>query len=263
MLANGEARGISRDDGTLLASSLVLPYGEATGSGFAWISMVLVLPEHRRRGLASRLLSRALAELKQRGLTPILDATPAGRTVYAREGFHDTWSFKRYRREPRQSRVRHSQRPHPALSPGHANAIRPIAPADWPSIIELDRPAFGADRELLLRALAERLPQVALVADAGDRIDGYVLGRDGLEASQLGPLLARDVGIARRLLDAALGHLPGPIYIDVADRQQTLRSWLDAAGFDFQRPFTRMVHGGRVAPGDATNIVAVAGPELG
>lgn len=258
MLANGRAWGISQDDGTLLASTVVLPHGEAMGEGFAWISMVLVLPEHRRRGLASRLLRRAIAELAHRGLTPILDATPAGRAVYVQEGFHDTWGFKRYRRDPRQS-----SQSQPWESPGPAHAIRQIARADWPSIVALDSPAFGANREHLLRALAERLPEAALVADTEGRIDGYLLGRDGRDACQLGPLLARDIDTARRLLDTALAHLPGPLYIDVADRHQALRPWLDAAGFEFQRPFTRMVHGGRVAPGDAATVVAVAGPELG
>src|SRR5947199_394367 len=42
MLAIGYGWGISLADGTLIASTLVLPYG-----AFAWISMVLVLPEHR------------------------------------------------------------------------------------------------------------------------------------------------------------------------------------------------------------------------
>ncbi|MEJ7669264.1 MAG: GNAT family N-acetyltransferase [Casimicrobiaceae bacterium] len=254
MLANGQAWGISQEDGTLVASTVVLPYGEATCEGFAWISMVLVPPEHRRRGLASRLLRLALAELAHRGLTPILDATPAGRAVYVREGFHDTWGFKRYRRAPRQS----SQSP-----PVPVPAIRPIARADWPSIMALDSPAFGANREHPLRDLAERLPEAALVAGAEGRIEGYLLGRDGREACQLGPLVARDLGIARRLLDAALPHLPGALYIDVADRFSALRSWLDAAGFTVQRPFTRMVHGGKVAPGDAATVVAVAGPEFG
>jgi len=264
MLANGQAWGISQDDGTLLASTVVLPYSVTADDGFAWISMVLVLPEHRRRGFASRLLRRAIAELAHRRLTPILDATPAGRAVYLRDGFHDTWGFKRYRREPGQSpaSVRSlPSRPWESLRP--VPAIRSIARADWPSIVALDSRAFGASREHLLRALAERLPEAALVAETEGRIEGCLLGRDGLKACQLGPLTACDADTASRLLDTALAQLPGPLYIDVTDRFSALRSWLDAAGFAVQRPFTRMVHGGGVAPGDAAAVVAVAGPEFG
>ena len=78
MLDIGHGWGITAPDGTLVASTLVLPYG----ADFAWISMVLVLPQHRRQGHASRLLRAAIGELRERGLTPVLDATPAGRAVY-------------------------------------------------------------------------------------------------------------------------------------------------------------------------------------
>jgi len=88
----GGGWGITAADGTLAASTLVLPYG----SEFAWISMVLVLPEHRRHGHATRLLRAAIDELQGRGLTPVLDATPAGREVYLQEGLRDTWGFQRY-----------------------------------------------------------------------------------------------------------------------------------------------------------------------
>ena len=91
MLEIGHGWGLSLADGTLAASTLVLPF-----ETFAWVSMVLVLPAHRRKGYATRLLRLALADLEARGLTPVLDATPAGREVYRLEGFRDTWGFKRY-----------------------------------------------------------------------------------------------------------------------------------------------------------------------
>jgi len=91
MLKIGRGWGVVRADGTLAASTLVLPYGN-----FAWVSMVLVLPGERRKGHATRLLRTALDDLKRARLTPILDATPAGRTVYVQEGFHDTWGFRRF-----------------------------------------------------------------------------------------------------------------------------------------------------------------------
>ena len=45
------------------------------------VSVVLVLPDQRRRGFASQLLRTAIAYLQERGLTPLLDATPAGHEV--------------------------------------------------------------------------------------------------------------------------------------------------------------------------------------
>jgi len=234
MLGMGEGWGLAAVDGTLVASTLVLPYG-----CFAWISMVLVAPGHRRRGHATRLLHSALEHLEARGLTAVLDATPAGREVYRREGFRDAWGFKRY-----------------VLNPGKsaASAGRPLRESDWPWILELDRAAFGADREPLLRSLAQRLPAAARVVER----QGFILGRDGREAPQLGPLVAHSAQAARALLETALARAAGPLYLDLADHAALARP-----GFAAQRPFTRMVHGAMPAPGDRAKVFLVAGPELG
>jgi len=254
MLEIGRGWGLTLADGTLAASTLVLPYG-----GFAWVSMVLVLPEQRRRGFAARLLRTALADLRAAGFTPVLDATPAGRAVYVREGFHDSWGFKRY------------QLATGAASPhaGSAGGVRPLAADDWPQLLALDAQAFGASRERLLRALATRLPSAALVCASAGRLRGFLLGREGHEACQLGPLVVDSdagndgAGTAQALLDAALAKRPAPLYLDVADHAAPLVAWLEARGFALQRPFTRMVFGGGTAPGDASKVILVAGPELG
>ena len=115
----------------------------------------------------------------------------------------------------------------------------------------------------LLRSLAQRLPAAARVAEQGGRVRGFVLGRDGREAGQIGPLLADDDAIALGLLADTLQALDGPVYIDLLDRRRALLPWLEQQGFAFQRPFTRMVYGRVGAPGDPASIVLAAGPELG
>ncbi len=251
MLEIGRGWGLTRADATLVASTLVLPYG-----AFAWVSMVLVLPAQRRRGHAARLLRTAIADLQAARLTPVLDATPAGRAVYLREGFHDSWGFKRY------------QLATGAVSPlaGRVASVRPLAQGDWPQILALDAQAFGASRERLLRALAMRLPAAALVLERGGSIRGYLLGREGHEACQLGPLVVEaDDGarVAQALLESALDRLSAPLVLDATDHAAPLVAWLEARGFARQRPFTRMVFGGGEAPGDASKVMLVAGPELG
>jgi GNAT superfamily N-acetyltransferase len=232
MLEIGGGWGLSAGE-TLIATTLVLPYGS-----FAWISMVLVLPAQRRRGHASQLLRKALADLKVRCLTPILDATPAGREVYRHEGFHDTWTFKRFQ----------------LAAGGSFKKQKTWAVPDF----SMDAEAFGADRSALLRALEGRLPQCALGAPGG-----FVLGREGREAHQVGPLVARDEDTALALLEAALAAAPRPVYVDAVDHAPRMQAWLVERGFVFQRPFTRMVHGGGNAPGNEKLVYLVAGPELG
>ena len=242
MLEMGRGWGVSLADGTLVASTLVLPYG----SDFAWVSMVLVLPEHRRMGYATHLLRVALKDLENRGLTAVLDATPAGREVYHHEGFQDRWGFSRLATK--------------SISPAPADgSVRALRDSDWTWILELDALAFGASRERVLRDLARRLPQAALVSEG----QGFLLGREGREARQVGPLVARDEQTAKKLLSHALRAVEPPTYLDVVARAPALREWLEARGFLFQRPFTRMVRGAAPAPGNEKLVFLVAGPELG
>jgi GNAT superfamily N-acetyltransferase len=254
MLALGQGWGIDAPDAggrlELAASVMVLPYGDR----FAWTSMVLVLPEHRRRGFAQRLLRHALAYLQTQGRHAVLDATPAGHAVYVQEGFADTWGFARCRREAGDVLTTR-----PA-----GRATRPLVDADWPAIDALDRMAFGASRLPLLRRLAQRLPLAARVLECDGQLRGVVLGRDGREALHIGPLLAWDVDAAPLLLHDALRPLAAqPVYIDLLDRRCDLLPWLQQQGFAFQRPFSRMVQGSTQAPGDPAAIVLAAGPELG
>lgn len=254
MLQFGRGWGIDAPDGQgriqLAASVVVLPYGEQ----FAWTSMVLVLPEFRRRGFAQTLLRHALVYLAAQGRAAVLDATPAGHAVYVQEGFADTWGFARYRREPGV----------PLQGPAAGPATRPLVERDWPAIDALDRVAFGASRLPLLRRLAQRLPQAARVLEQEGRLRGYVLGRDGREAQQIGPLLADAPDVAQRLLHDALQPLLGEaVYVDLLDRHTAALNGLQPQGFVFQRPFMRMVHGTDAAPGDPAPIVLAAGPELG
>ena len=248
MLGFGRGYGLTLGDGTLAATTITLPYGDR----FAWVAMVLVLPQHRRKGYATQLLRRALADLEKGGRTPILDATPSGREVYAQEGFRADWGLKRF----------FLSTPKPQ-APADTKGIRLLEPRAWARIGELDLQAFGADRMRVLKDLAARLPQAALVCERAGEIAGFILGRDGREARQLGPLVARDPEAASALLAAGLASVRTPVYVDLVDREAELSAWLEERGFAFQRPFTRMVHGADRAPGNASLVYCPAGPELG
>jgi GNAT superfamily N-acetyltransferase len=263
LLAAGRGRGLSRADGTVVASTVALPYGAADGTGraFAWIGMVLVLPTCRGQGLASHLMREVLEWLATERLVPVLDATPAGYPVYRRQGFVDAWSLARHVREAGPSG--------PFAAPPAGLRIVPLDDTHWPQVQALDAPAFGGDRLALLRALARRAPALARVAVAGETVRGVVLGRPGRTAMQIGPLVAPQAEIGIALLDAALAAAPGRVFADAPDAQGAMRDALDARGFRLQRPFTRLVHPGDAptadvqAPGDPATLRLIAGPELG
>src|SRR5436305_3073461 len=91
-LTRGTVFGV-RDGDRLIATAALLPYA----SNNAWISMVLVTQNWRRRGLATKLLDACLEAAAKQGLTTWLDATPAGATVYGPLGFKPTLELRRLR----------------------------------------------------------------------------------------------------------------------------------------------------------------------
>src|SRR4051794_956434 len=69
-LSKGIVFGV-RDRAQLVATAALLPYS----SGNAWISMVLVKANWRRRGIATKLVDACLDAATRLGLTAWLDAT--------------------------------------------------------------------------------------------------------------------------------------------------------------------------------------------
>jgi GNAT superfamily N-acetyltransferase len=250
-LAHGRVYALVTRDGRIVATTATLPYG----GRFAWISMVLVAGEYRRRGLATRLMRRAMDELAAAGLVPALDATPDGRAVYRRLGFSDSWGFARLIRRERQGA--------PALAAPAGVTIRAVTDADWPALCAYDSTAFGAARGAVLAGLRGRLPSAELVAERAGRIAGFILGRDGMLAGHLCPLIADDDALACALIARALDAIDGPLFIDFADDKTAVRSFLETRGFAAVRPFTRMLYGARARFDDPARTFAVVGPEFG
>ena len=89
-----------------MASGGAVRYGDA----LAWICMILVDPERRGHGLGTRIfdevLARCEAEVRAGRLRCVgLDATPAGRGIYAQRGFVEAGSLVRMRAEPAAARA--------------------------------------------------------------------------------------------------------------------------------------------------------------
>ena len=136
-LTAGEVFGVRDNDGFLIASAALLPYA----SGNAWISMVLVTANRRRRGLATRLVDACLAAAARQGLTTWLDATPAGAAVYGPLGFAPTLQLRRLRLK--------------AIST-KAEAPPSLSRCDIGEFITRDGSAMGFDRGALLGELSGR-----------------------------------------------------------------------------------------------------------
>lgn len=250
MLTNGPGLGLTDTNGKLVASAVALPYG-----GFGWVCMVLVAPDWRRKGLATTLMNGVIELLQADGIVPGLDATPDGREVYRQIGFLDVYGLERLIAEHADIAV-----PTP-----EGTELRQLSEDDMDAVAAFDAPIFAGDRAALLRHLRSREPARATGAWENGKLTGYVLARDGRTWTQIGPVIAANSQTAMALVAAAAQRGAGPdgILIDAMDYQDDMVSWLKAGGFEFQRPYIRMLHGTDQPLDRKEYVFSPAGPELG
>ena len=234
-------------DGRVVGTTTTTTYGE----DLAWIGMVLVDPDHRGQGIATKLMNVALNYLKEKVRTVKLDATPLGKPVYEKFGFQiesfvERWigngSSGRRDTEPRVN----------------------MDAVDFRDLVALDRRAFGADRSQLLEKLtAEASVSPVLVRAANGGLSGYALARNGTKAAYVGPAITEDPLQVETLLVQVLSELSDEyVYVDVNTANGAGANVLSARGFVKERDLLRMStrsSGSKTSP----LVFAIAGPEIG
>jgi GNAT superfamily N-acetyltransferase len=241
LLERGAVFGMHDGEGRVIATAALLPSPPVT-----WISMVLVTPSWRRRGLANALMRRCIDAARARHLEPWLDATPAGAAVYRPMGFAETGL--------RLARLRRTSSSAGAQQQQSASAAR------LQKLLDADRRAMGFDRGDLIRQFASRAGSA--VYETGGAIG---LVRTGRKARQIGPVYSNSedeaIALVERIVDEELASL----VIDLSVAQSDTHKFLLARGFVFERPFSRMRFG-EGAPrtaDDSAELIAIAGPEFG
>ncbi|MFT4588059.1 MAG: ribosomal protein S18 acetylase RimI-like enzyme [Candidatus Binatia bacterium] len=239
-------------DGCFIAEWNGQPAGTATTTTYsndlAWIGMVIVHPDMRRRGIGNALLEHCIEHLQQNGARCIkLDATPLGKPVYDQLGFKDEWSLARWEAA---GLAPDSERPPPAS-------------ADIAQLENYDAESFAVNRARMLHALAAQ-SQTIIHASAANDIDGYGMLRPGRNASYLGPIVADDLAAGRIIVHSLLSLSGGRrVFWDIPDRNTAAVDLAKQLGFTQQRVLTRMYLGENSKPGIPDNIWALAAPEIG
>ncbi|HVX77340.1 MAG TPA: GNAT family N-acetyltransferase [Bradyrhizobium sp.] len=236
-LTQGIVFGVRDKDGRLIATAALLPYT----SNQAWISMVLVTANWRRRGIATRLVDACLDAATKLGLTSWLDATPAGASVYGPLGFVPDLQLRRLRHEP--------NRPEQTTTG--------LVTCDLAAFVTLDARAIGFDRSALLNELAGR---------AGSRLvsngKAAAMVRDGRSVRHIGPLFADDAQSALALVGEIVRDDARAVLIDAIASRREFLDGLTGSGWTIERPFQRMRFG-RATTQSKDIAFAVAGPEYG
>ncbi len=221
------------------------------GSDLAWIGMVLVHPEFRRRGIARALMQHTMGWLSESGVaTTRLDATDMGRPLYKELGFSDEEAIERWERTAADCPAPKTQSragPLEALEEGLA---------------ALDCRAFGYDRSALIQDLVSDETVVGVQSAAG-----FAMGRPGSRAWFVGPCVACSATAAEALLSDLLAQPDREhAYWDLLPANAAATRLASGFGFRPVRRLVRMVHtasGGAASQFPPGQVFATAGFEFG
>ncbi len=241
-------------DGCFVAREGGRPVGMVTTTRYpasAWIGNLIVVPEHRSRGLGRALMEHGLRHLEAAGVRMVrLDGDPPGIPLYRSLGFADEWESLRFRgvggrldRPPQVS----------ALKRG-----------DLAAVAAFDRTVFGDDRSRMLRLLFDRAERAVVVAGP-DGLAGYAMVVRTDRGLRLGPCAAADARAAEELLRAAVTTAAAGegITLGVPGPNPEARSILEHLGFEPTPPSLRMVRGPVAAEGRPDCIFAIANGAVG
>jgi predicted N-acetyltransferase YhbS len=233
-------------DGDVVATTTTTTYGHE----LAWVGMVLVDPDRRRLGIATKLMNVAIEYLSQAGVATVkLDATPAGCSLYKNLGFKEESLIERWE----------------GIAGTRTVTCSTLDIAAHREALVLDRHAFGAERSKLIEMLIEDCYVTPLIATAANgQLTGYALARHGSAAVYVGPLLAKGTGAATTVLDGLLTQMSGQrVYLDMNTGFEGGRKILTERGMVKQRDLIRMSYGKESKAGSSPSIFAIAGPEIG
>jgi ribosomal protein S18 acetylase RimI-like enzyme len=217
-----------------------------------FIGALIVLPEHRGRGLGTALFSRAVEHLQDSNILSIaLDGDAAGIPIYEKAGFRKICCSLRF-----YGRV-----------PGRAHSyIRQMSPSDLEWVCRLDAELFGDERSFFLWRSFERYPNLCFVAGQAGAPLGYLFARQGEGLISVGPWavlpeLTHPLALLEQLAMVEEGER---LRIGVLESNQSAVRILRAASGLVEGPASwRMVLGQGNGPGDNQSLYAIGSAARG
>lgn len=196
------------DQGRVAGTILVTPYG----ADCAMINMVIVDRNVRGKGLGRRLMEQAFDLAGDRPLR--LVATTDGMPLYQKLGFVASSTILQH-----QGKVAELAAP---------EGVEAAGTDDLPEIKALDRDAYGADRQALIDALAER-GHFAVIRRNG-AIEAYAAIRPFGRGEVIGPVIAGSYDGAKALIAFFASTRPGAFLRVDTDSRTGIAGWLEEIG---------------------------------
>lgn len=240
-------------DGCFVARSGDECVGMVTSTRYAesgWVGNLIVVPEHRGRGIGRRLMRHALQHLEEVGIDTVrLDGDPPGIALYRSLGFVDEWESLRFRT------IAH-RLPFEAI-------VEPIGRRDVDVVAAFDGSFFGDDRGRLLGRLLEASVSAFAVRKSG-QMTGYVVATRSSLGLRIGPCVATDRPSAGALLSAVLANAEGEVLtVGVPGPNREARRILESLGFEPTPSSRRMVRGPIRCCGLPNRIFAITNGAVG
>ncbi|CZT28353.1 MULTISPECIES: GNAT family N-acetyltransferase [Pseudomonas] len=218
---------VAEHDGQLVGVAFTCHQGD-----WSSIGLVIVRDDHQGKGIGRRLMKLCLDATAPR--TPVLNATELGAPLYQSLGFVDFARIQQHQGIADLSGL---------LAPKDDLPIRTLGPTDHAELIRLANAGSGLDRTAVLTDLLSRDAERAVGIEYAGQLQGIALLRRFGRGHIIGPVVARDVDQAQRLIEHLLQQIPGMfVRFDIL-ADCGLAAWLEGLGLPCVDRAPRMVLG--------------------
>ena len=216
------------EQGEMKATCTMTPFGTV-----GWVGTFLVDQTLRGKGYGKLIFAAMMETARRQGMECLgVDSSDAGRPIYLKHGFQMTGTA-----------VELWTGPVAAATDSHADT-RSLRNSDWGELLIFDRAAVNVSRERQLRALAGEADTSARVMVEDGKLCAFGFSRPGRLTGAIGPVVARDVSRACRIVSALMAdrrRLDGGKAVGLAVLDNAVfQAWLVEHGFQMRRRNIRM-----------------------
>ncbi|EJQ72576.1 MULTISPECIES: GNAT family N-acetyltransferase [Bacillus] len=217
ILNTGIVYGVVNEREELIASAAIILYGERLAS----IGMVIVHPDYKRRGIGKIITDLCVKSVLTQ--TPImLIATDEGKILYEKLGFRAVSYVSKYICNSYNANYH---------CVGNEEYIVNYEERDLEEIIQIDKDAFGTNREEFLKYRIIQIEQCIVTKDAQQNVLGYGLSIQTPENKIIGPVVAKNDAMAMRMVHYLAREHHGKLRIDVPEGKKGFMKELEITGF--------------------------------
>ncbi|ARJ21331.1 GNAT family N-acetyltransferase [Bacillus sp. ISL-8] len=217
ILNTGIVYGVVNEREELIASAAIILYGETLAS----IGMVIVHLDYKGRGIGKIITDLCVKSVLTQ--TPImLIATDEGKILYEKLGFRAVSYVSKYICNSYNANYH---------CVGNEEYIVNYEERDLEEIIQIDKDAFGTNREEFLKYRMIQSEQCIVTKDAQQNVLGYGISIQTPKNKIIGPVVAKNDEMAMRIVHHLAREHHGKLRIDVPEGKEAFMKELEIGGF--------------------------------